>query len=255
MPVEVGSVTFKAAATATAASAALPPRERISMPAAAASGCEAANEGLHAEQFELDLVDGLLLLARADAGAPLEARPVDLGGLVDSRVQALVARRRGVTVLLAGMEAPPNFGSEYTAAFRRVYQDVAVRFVLPPGVEWIDPRLTWTGGTAVWIVNGRLVRSIFDIDFTEGGHDHVYERFAPQTPSGAPDPDQGIREFVVGTGGIGFYTFTDTAPNSAARSDSTYGVLKLTLGTGTYGWQFLPTSGGTFTDSGSGTCH
>ncbi len=33
-------------------------------------------------------------------------------------------------------------------------------------------------GVSVWIVNGRLVRSLFDIDFTEGGHDHVYE-FVP----------------------------------------------------------------------------
>ncbi len=34
-------------------------------------------------------------------------------------------------------------------------------------------------GISVWIVNGRLVRSIFDIDFTEGGHDYVYE-FVPE---------------------------------------------------------------------------
>lgn len=33
-------------------------------------------------------------------------------------------------------------------------------------------------GISVWIVNGRLVRSAFDIDFTAGGHDHVYE-FVP----------------------------------------------------------------------------
>jgi len=31
----------------------------------------------------------------------------------------------------------------------------------------------------VWIVNGRLVRSVFDIDFTAGGHDYVYE-FVPE---------------------------------------------------------------------------
>jgi hypothetical protein len=36
-----------------------------------------------------------------------------------------------------------------------------------------------TSGVNVWIVNGRLVRSVFDVDFTEGGHDHVYE-FVPQ---------------------------------------------------------------------------
>ena len=34
-------------------------------------------------------------------------------------------------------------------------------------------------GVSVWIVNGRLVRSAFDIDFTAGGHDHVYE-FVPE---------------------------------------------------------------------------
>jgi hypothetical protein len=34
-------------------------------------------------------------------------------------------------------------------------------------------------GLSVWIVNGRLVRSVFDIDFTEGGHDYVYE-FVPE---------------------------------------------------------------------------
>jgi hypothetical protein len=34
-------------------------------------------------------------------------------------------------------------------------------------------------GLSVWIVNGRLVRSVFDIDFTEGGHDYIYE-FVPQ---------------------------------------------------------------------------
>ena len=35
-----------------------------------------------------------------------------------------------------------------------------------------------TSGVSVWIVDGRLVRSVFDNDFTEGGHDHVYE-FVP----------------------------------------------------------------------------
>jgi hypothetical protein len=34
-------------------------------------------------------------------------------------------------------------------------------------------------GVSVWIVSGRLVRSVFDIDFTAGGHDYVYE-FVPE---------------------------------------------------------------------------
>lgn len=33
-------------------------------------------------------------------------------------------------------------------------------------------------GVSVWIVKGRLVRSTFDIDFSAGGHDHVY-KFVP----------------------------------------------------------------------------
>ena len=50
---------------------------------------------------------------------------------------------------------------------------------LPDGAD-VHERL-WKAienGVKVWIVNGRLVRSVFDIDFTAGGHDHVYE-FVP----------------------------------------------------------------------------
>ena len=32
----------------------------------------------------------------------------------------------------------------------------------------------------VWVVDGRLVRSVFDVDFTEGGHDRVYEYVSPR---------------------------------------------------------------------------
>lgn len=87
------------------------------------------------------------------------------------------------------------------------------------------------------------------------GHDHTYERFAPQTPTGAADPVRGIREFVVGTGGTGHYGFGTPEPNSESRNNDTFGVLKLTLGPGTYAWEFIPVAGMTFTDSGSGSCH
>jgi len=87
------------------------------------------------------------------------------------------------------------------------------------------------------------------------GHEHIYERFAPQTPDGTADPDNGIREFIVGTGGAGLYTVTTPKPNSEVHNTNTHGVLKLTLGPGTYSWQFIPVAGQTFTDSGSGTCH
>jgi len=87
------------------------------------------------------------------------------------------------------------------------------------------------------------------------GHDHDYERFAPQTPDGAPDPLHGIREFVVGTGGRNHYGFTTIQPNSEVRDSDTFGVLELTLHPSGYDWSFVPEAGKTFTDAGSGTCH
>src|SRR5919107_2782861 len=87
------------------------------------------------------------------------------------------------------------------------------------------------------------------------GHEHTYERFAPQTPAGAADTAQGIREFVVGTGGASHYSIGTIQPNSQVRNSGTYGVLKLTLHPGSYEWQFVPEAGKTFTDSGSDRCH
>jgi acid phosphatase type 7 len=93
-------------------------------------------------------------------------------------------------------------------------------------------------------------------DVVINGHDHDYERFAPQTPDGKPDPARGIREFVVGTGGKNHRPFTELPrPNSEVRDATAFGVLKLTLKPKGYDWQFLPEEGKTFTDSGSGTCH
>jgi len=91
-------------------------------------------------------------------------------------------------------------------------------------------------------------------DLVLNGHSHTYERFAPQDPNGNPDPDHGIREFVVGTGGASLYDFGSIQPNSEVRNNDTHGVLKLILSSGSYSWEFVPISGETFTDSGSGTC-
>lgn len=86
------------------------------------------------------------------------------------------------------------------------------------------------------------------------GHDHGYERFAPQTPDGAADPERGIRQFVVGTGGGALDGFGTPQPNSEVRSSSAHGVLKLTLRPDGYDWEFVPVAGRTFTDRGSGSC-
>jgi acid phosphatase type 7 len=87
------------------------------------------------------------------------------------------------------------------------------------------------------------------------GHDHDYERFAPQDPDGRPDPARGIREFVVGTGGRSTRPFADPQPNSEVRNTGTFGVLKITLHPNSYDWRFIPVAGKAFTDSGSGACH
>lgn len=87
------------------------------------------------------------------------------------------------------------------------------------------------------------------------GHDHDYERFAPQDPNGKADPKRGIREFVVGTGGKNHREFGIPKANSEVRNNDAFGVLKLTLKATGYDWKFIPEAGKTFTDSGSGSCH
>ena len=87
------------------------------------------------------------------------------------------------------------------------------------------------------------------------GHDHDYERFAPQDPYGRADAAHGLREFVVGTGGRNHYRFTMVLPHSEVRNDDTFGVLTLTLHAHSYDWRFVPEASKTFTDTGRGTCH
>lgn len=92
-------------------------------------------------------------------------------------------------------------------------------------------------------------------DVVLNGHDHNYERFAPQDPTGKAAPNRGIREFVVGTGGKLLYPIVNPIPNTESYNDVSYGVLKLTLRRDSYEWQFLAAQGSTFTDSGKARCH
>ena len=93
-----------------------------------------------------------------------------------------------------------------------------------------------------------------DADLVLVGHDHDYERFAPQDAGGRRDLERGIREFVVGTGGKNLRPFTRVSPNSEARDATSLGVLELTLGANAYEWRFRAAVG-SFTDSGSASCH
>jgi hypothetical protein len=94
-----------------------------------------------------------------------------------------------------------------------------------------------------------------NVDVVVNGHDHDYERFAPQRPDGTKDTERGIREFVVGTGGAEHRPFAEIEPHSQVRDAKTSGVLKLTLGPDRYDWKFIPVTGQDFTDSGTRVCH
>jgi hypothetical protein len=93
-------------------------------------------------------------------------------------------------------------------------------------------------------------------DLILAGHEHSYERFAPQDPNGNSDAKNGIREIVVGTGGRSHDPLGFPIPNSEIRNADSFGVLKLTLSPGKYRWEFIPVDAeGGFRDSGEGYCH
>jgi 3',5'-cyclic AMP phosphodiesterase CpdA len=88
------------------------------------------------------------------------------------------------------------------------------------------------------------------------GHDHEYERFAPMDQNGKRDETRGLRSFVVGTGGGTLSPITDgVQANSEAHDDQTWGVLKVSLYSNRYTWEFLPIEGKSFRDQGEGRCH
>ncbi len=99
----------------------------------------------------------------------------------------------------------------------------------------------------------RLLYSL-GVDIVINGHDHVYERFAPQTPDGQPDPVKGIRQFTVGTGGAPSSEVVARAANSEVAA-SVWGVASFTLQSDRYTWAFIPVEGEVFRDSGTGMCH
>ena len=94
----------------------------------------------------------------------------------------------------------------------------------------------------------------YDADVVLVGHDHDYERFAPQDPSGNLDLAKGIVEFVAGTGGASHGVAGTLKPNSQVFNNDAFGVLKLVLHPTSYDWEFVPEAGRTFTDSGSANC-
>ena len=91
----------------------------------------------------------------------------------------------------------------------------------------------------------RRVMADAGVDVLLAAHDHHYERFAPR---------DGIREWVVGTGGAARYPIRKVKEGSEVRYPNGYGLLALTLRGDGYAWTYLLASGKPFEDRGSGTC-
>ena len=125
---------------------------------------------------------------------------------------------------------------------------------------WHEPVFSSSSrdGSGGYTVGRAFYQALYEAyaDVVVSGHDHVYERFAPQSPTGVLDNVRGIREFVVGTGGASLHgTGGTTLPNSEARNGQAWGVLKLTLRASSYDWEFVPGTGQVYSDAGSGVCH
>jgi len=83
-------------------------------------------------------------------------------------------------------------------------------------------------------------------DLVLAGHDHDYERLAPV---------DGVRSFVVGTGGHSLYELArPPGPNTEFRTNDAYGLLTLELNVRAYRWQFVPIPGDSLTDAGAAAC-
>ncbi len=134
--------------------------------------------------------------------------------------------------------------------------DLAAHPTLCTLAYWHQPRFT-SGAQGNDSAVGLIWQALYQagVELVLNAHDHDYERFAPQDPNGVADPVNGIREFVVGTGGKELGTIGTPINNSEVQNDNTWGVLKLTLHPAGYSWDFIPVEGQKFTDSGSDTCH
>jgi hypothetical protein len=91
------------------------------------------------------------------------------------------------------------------------------------------------------------------VDVVVAGHDHLYERHAPQDANGRPDPARGIRLFIAGTGGAPPYGRARAAMNSEIVLSS-HGMLRLKLEPALYEWEFLDVNGAAL-DRGLTVCH
>ena len=114
---------------------------------------------------------------------------------------------------------------------------------------WHHPRFS-SGAEGERLVLEDIWDALYDAgaDLVLVGHEHLYERFAPIGLNGAADPERGIRQITVGTGGRSHSIFRKIKPLSLVRNNATFGVISLTLHPASYDWRFVPEAGRDFTE-------
>jgi hypothetical protein len=121
---------------------------------------------------------------------------------------------------------------------------------------WHEPY--WAGGVLRSDLVLPLIQVLYDnnADLILNGHDHLYDRYAPQNPQSQVDTARGIRQITVGSGGRDF-SGRITNTNQEFQQNTSFGILSLTLHPTSYDWKFIPSTNITAAsqDSGTTTCH
>ena len=155
-------------------------------------------------------------------------------------------------VITLNSEIATSAGSSQVAWLK---SDLAENRPACTAVIWHKPLFS-SGPNGDNLFMREIWRVLYDanVDVIINGHDHDYERFAPQDPDGRRDSARGIREFVVGTGGAQLYDFATPHANTEIWF-SVWGVLQLTLRANDYDWRFVPIAGQSSSDFGTDRCH
>jgi hypothetical protein len=185
-------------------------------------------------------------------------------------------------------------GSWFGAELEWLKKDLEENHSACTAAYWHQPTFSATNGISEEGITAKAFWQLLyehRADLVLNGHDHLYAHYRPLDPSGNYDPDRGIREFIVGTGGETLdpvVTTTVTALQATTNTPETnledptgnpafnalnleagstgdyWGVMALTLDEHGYKWDFesaleAPLAGApaspTFTDKGFGICH